>query len=374
MARDLTVVHALAPARVGGLESVVASLAQGTAGRGHRVHVAAVVEPGVGEHEFVAGLARRGVPVERVEVPHRRYHREVGRLREVFDRISPDVVHTHGYRGDVVAGTVARWSGLPVVSTVHGFTGGGGKNRFYEWVQELVLRRRDAVVAVSAPIRRRLVSRGVEADRVHLVRNAWSRDGRLLGREEARERLGLPRDAFVAGWVGRLSREKGPDVFLEAMRHVAGVAPDARASVVGEGTDRERLESRAQETGLDGRVRFHGRVPGAAELSRAFDVFVLSSRTEGTPVSLLEAVDAEVPVVATRVGGVPDVVRNEREALLVPPEDPVAIAEAVARVRRDREAAGERARRARQRLETEFDTCQWLDDYEEIYRTVRSRS
>lgn len=374
MARDLTLVHALAPARVGGLESVVRSLAGGMADRGHRVHVAAVVEPDVGDHEFVDGLAGRGVDAERLEVPHRAYHVEVRRLREVFDRTSPDVVHTHGYRGDVVAGTVARRAGLPVVSTVHGFTGGGGKNRFYEWLQERALRRHDAVVAVSDPIRRRLLSRGVDGDRLHLVRNAWRRDGPLLDRGEARDRLGLSPDAFVVGWVGRLSREKGPDVFLEAMDRLAREVPDATASVVGTGAERDALEARAAEAGLDGRVRFHGRVPEAAEVYRAFDVFVLSSRTEGTPMSLLEAMDAEVPVVATRVGGVPDVVRHEREALLVPPADAGALAEAVARVRRDREPARDRARRARARIDREFAPGPWTDRYEEIYREAVSRA
>lgn len=368
MARHLTVVHALAPARVGGLESVVSSLAEGMAARGHRVHVGAVVEPDAGDHEFVDGLDGDGVEAERLEVPHRAYHVEVRRLREMFERTSPDVVHTHGYRGDVVAGTVARWTGRPVVSTVHGFTGGGGKNRFYEWLQERTLRRHDAVVAVSAPIRRRLVSRGVDADRLHLLRNAWTRDRELLDRDEARERLGLPGDAFVVGWVGRLTGEKGPDVFLEAVDRLARRDPDTAASVVGEGARRPDLEARARGLGIEDRVDFHGRVSAAAALFGAFDVFVLSSRTEGTPIALLEAVDAEVPVVATRVGGVPDVVRHEKEALLVPPEEPGALADAVTRVREDPGAARDRARRARERLRRRFAPGPWIDRYEEIYR------
>lgn len=372
--RDLTVVHALAPARVGGLESVVTSLSKGMAARGHRVRVAAVVEPDVGRHEFLDGLDRGEVAAERLEVPHRSYHLEVMRLRELFARTSPDVVHTHGYRGDVVAGSVARFSGLPVVSTVHGFTAGGSKNRFYEWLQEQALRRHHAVAAVSEPIRRRLLARGVEEDRLHLVRNAWSRDRPLLDRSDARARLGLPEDAFVVGWVGRLSREKGPDVFLDAMERLARRVPDAAASVVGEGGERERARDRVREAGLGDRITFHGRVQGAARLYRAFDVFVLSSRTEGTPVSLLEAVDAGVPVVGTRVGGVPDVVRHEREALLVPPEDPAALAGAVGRVRRDRAAAMGRARRARSRLLSEFDPRPWMDRYERIYREAMSRT
>lgn len=370
---NLSIVFALAPARVGGLESVVSSLASGLAERGHDVLAATVVEPDDAGHEFVDSLSRSGVEVARVAVPHRSYHREILRLREIFSRRSPQVVHTHGYRGDVVAGGVARWKDVPVASTVHGFTGGELRNRFYEWLQRASLRRHDAVVAVSEPIRRRLARAGVPEDRLHLVRNAWSPADSLLGRDAARARLGLPEDGVVVGWVGRLSREKGPDVFLDAVDRLHRRGLEVTASVVGTGSRREATAARARRGSLDGRVRLHGRVPGAARVYRAFDVFVLSSRTEGTPVSLLEAMAAEVPIVATRVGGVPDVVRDGEEALLVPAEDPDALAEAVRSVLDDPDAAGRRAACARRRLETDFAVEPWLDRYEEIYRGLVGR-
>lgn len=370
MTERLEIVQALAPARVGGLESVVAALAGGMAGRGHGVHVAAILDPGGGEHEFVSDLAERDVTVHPIEVPHRAYLREYRSLRDLLDRLDPDVVHTHGYRADVLASAAARSAGRPVVSTVHGFTRGGWKNRFYEWLQRRSLRRHDAVVAVSEPIRRELLRSGLSDRRVRLLRNAWHRDRPLLERREARERLGLPGEGFVAGWVGRLSREKGPGVFLEAMARVRDRDGDVTGSMIGGGGRASSVEERARELGLGDRVRFQGRIPAAARLYRAFDVFVLSSRTEGTPVSLLEAMDAGVPVVATRVGGVPDVVRDGEEALLVPPEDPEALARAILGVRRRPEEARRRARAADRRLSERFAREPWLDATEEIYREV----
>lgn len=372
MADELRLVHALAPARVGGLESVVSALAAGLTDRGHDVRVLAVLDTNAAGHDFVRMVEAKDVPVRRVEVSHRAYCREFARIRKLLERIAPDVLHTHGYRADVVAASAARRLGVPSVSTVHGFTGGGWKNRFYEWLQRRSLRRHDAVLAVSEPIREALVRSGVDGDRVRLVRNAWVSGTSLLGREEVRDRLELPERAFVAGWVGRLSREKGPDVFLNAMAALAGEGSgsEAIAAIVGDGGQRASLEAKTQRLGLEGAVHFHGRVREAARLYRAFDCFVLSSRTEGTPVSLLEAMEAEVPVVATAVGGVPDVVRDGREALLVPPEDPSALARALEAVRRNREAARERARRARERLETEFAPQPWLDRHESVYRKV----
>lgn len=365
MRSNLTVVHALAPARVGGLESVVGLLARGLAERGHDIHVASVVEPEAEEHEFVQALDRRSVSSRRVEVPHRAYHVEVRRLREILADLSPDVVHTHGYRTDVVAAGVARYLGLPTVSTVHGFTGGGWKNRLYEWLQRRSLARMDAVVAVSRRLGRELREAGVDGRRLHVVRNAWRSRGSILPRAPARQKLGLPEDAFVVGWVGRLSHEKGPDVLVRAAEKDVD---SAIYSIVGPGPERGDLTELTENLGVGDRIRFHGLVKDAAKVYRAFDVFALSSRTEGTPVSLFEAMEAGVPVVATDVGGVPDVVRHEREALLVPPEDPEALADAVSRVRRNPDAARQRVCRARARLEREFAPGPWVDRYEGVYR------
>lgn len=388
-----SVLHLLAPAPVGGLEAVVERIAGGQAARGTGVQVGPIVEPAARPHPLTARLEGAGVPVAPLVVPHRAYATEVRAVASLLDRLDPDVVHTHGYRADVVAGTVARRRGRATVSTVHGFTGGGGKNRLYEWLQRRSLARFDAVVAVSRPLGRDLRDGGVPPERLHVVPNAWRPTAEPLDRGEARRRLDLPGDAFVVGWVGRLSREKGADVLLRALARLgdggdagppaggpgggsdggAGSPEDRAAgvvaSVVGEGPQEAALRELAAELGLSGRVRFHGTIPGAAELYRAFDVFALSSRTEGTPVSLFEAMEAGVPVVAARVGGVPDVV-TERHARLVPPEDPGALALALQEVRRDPEGAGERARRARRRLREDFAVEPWLDRYEAVYRAA----
>ncbi len=363
----MVIVHVVAPAEFGGLERVVQMLGRGLRGVGHDVHVIAVeVGPGrVGS--FLTPLADAGVHTHTLAVRGRAYLQERDAIRDLCRRLCPDVVHTHGYRPDVVDAGVVRRLGIPVVTTVHGFTGGGWKNRFYERLQRRAFRRFDAVVAVSRPLVEHLARAGVHRSRIHQVPNAWRQIDPPESREAARRVLGIPPAAFTIGWVGRLSHEKGPDVLLEALRRV-GDLPLA-VSVLGSGDMRVALMARASVLGLDGRVRWHGAVPGAGRLFAAFDACVLSSRTEGTPVVLFEAMSAGVPIIATRVGGVPDVV-SPGEAALLPPEDPTALAAAIRGVHRDQAAAQRRARAARARLDRDFGVAPWLDRYEAIYRLV----
>jgi glycosyltransferase involved in cell wall biosynthesis len=143
--------------------------------------------------------------------------------------------------------------------------------------------------------------------------------------------------------------------------------------VIGYGPELERLTQRARALGLESRVRFRADISDAARYFRAFDTYVLSSRSEGLPIVLLEAMAAETPIVAARVGGVPDAVSDE-EALLVPPEDPSALAAAIADSLRDRATAESRACRASKRVKEAFSIEPFLDRYEQVYEAARAAS
>jgi glycosyltransferase involved in cell wall biosynthesis len=282
--------------------------------------------------------------------------------------LRPEVIHTHGYRPDVLHGSGLQRLGLPVVSTVHGFTGGGWKNRFYEWLQVRAFRRFDAVVVVSRPLADRMARAGVPRARIHAIPNAWRPSAPPLERAAARAALAIPRDDFVVGWVGRLSREKGADVLLRALPHLRDVP--LSVSVVGTGGEQVGLQMSARRLGFDRPIRWHGAVPDAGRFFTAFDAFVLSSRTEGTPVVLLEAMAAGVPVVTTQVGGVPDVV-SPAEAILVRSDDPGGLAAGIRAVYDDPTAARRRASAAATRLLRDFSIAPWLDRYEMVYGHVR---
>jgi glycosyltransferase involved in cell wall biosynthesis len=366
-ARQLSILHVAAPARFGGLETVVRELARGHSIRGHVVRVALVLSPGKESHPLADALAADGVEVFPLRIGDRDYRGERRAIRALCERYRPDIVHTHGYRCDVVDGQVAQAQRIPIVSTCHGFIDSNWRGRLHQWLQRRALKRFDAVIAVSRAIEKRLLNAGVEAARVRVVPNAAPPTA-TVSRKEARRLLDLP-DAPIIGWVGRLSAEKGADVALEAFARLAH--PDAYLVMLGSGRDAPELRDRAADLGVANRVIWRSAVPNAGELFAAFDAFLLSSRTEGTPMALLEAMSASVPIVATRVGGVPDVI-DSSSAHLVESGDVTSMAAALGDVFRDPAAAHDRAHAARIRLEERFAVDPWLTSYESIFRGLVS--
>ena len=364
IAARLKIGHVVRPGLVGGIESVVRGLTTGLSARGHDVTVFSLEDSSAPVNAFrsIAGQVR----VELVPAPARRYLSHRRSLTAAFVASGVDVVHTHGYHADVVGILAASGLGRPVVSTAHGFAGGSTRNQVYEWIDRRFLRRADEVVAVSRPLVERLVRSGVDRARIQLIPNGLSTGSSPVGREAARQALGLPPAGLIAGWVGRLSEEKGPDVFVRTVP----LLPKAwGASIVGSGPMGDRLREEAGALGVADRIQWHGVVPDAGRLLSAFDVLVLSSRTEGTPMVVLEAMAARVPLVVTAVGGVPDVV-NEHEAILVPSNAPEALAAALVNLMDQPGPARARVEQASRRLVADFSASRWLDRHEALYRRL----
>jgi glycosyltransferase involved in cell wall biosynthesis len=364
----LKIVQVAAPAEAGGLERVVESLAVGLHRRGHDVTVATLLLGSSADHPFVQAFQGTGVNLHLLPMGRRDYLRERRELRALFASLRPDAVHTHGYRIDLLDRGIAARLGIPTVTTVHGASmSGGAKTAVFEWLQRMNYRRFDAVVAVSRQLYERTLADGVRASRVHLVPNAWQPRREPLERAAARHALGLEDTTDIVGWVGRFIPVKGADLFIEALARMP--EPRPLGVLIGYGQDAERLHRMASERGLGSRIRFVSDVRDAAPYFRAFDTYVLSSRSEGLPIVMLEAMSAGVPIVATKVGGVTEALRDDA-AWLVRPEDPAALASAIAESLRDRAGALERASRASQRLADDYSIETFIDRYEDVYRQV----
>jgi len=249
-------------------------------------------------------------------------HREVLRRADV-------VLATWAYPDGCAAVIEARALGKPCVVKVHGTDVNDVLRRpLVRHIAGLVLPEADAIVAVSRPLASELEAIGVPRERIHLVHNGI--DASLFGateRARARHVLGLPQEERVLLFVGRLEERKGIFDLLDAFERVRRRV-EARLVLVGDGPAMSRVCARA---GSSGRIRVAGARPHQeiAQWMAASDLLVLPSWLEGTPNVVLEALSCGRPVVATRVGGIPDVLSDDRAGILVPPRDPTALADAI---------------------------------------------
>jgi glycosyltransferase involved in cell wall biosynthesis len=362
-------VHVIAPEHSGGgAESVIAALAAAQPATTHVVALNQLAAESDPAHPFPMRLRERGIHASEIRSGRRQYAAEARALAELIARERADVVHSHGYHGDVVAWLATRRGAGARVATVHGYIRRNFKEHAFNVVDRTVLRRFDAVIAVSAPLRAELVSSGIAAKRVHLVENGLAPAGARVERTEARARLGVPHDARVCGWIGRLSPEKGPDLFVEALL----ATPDVLGVLIGDGPERAALEQRVRDAGAAARIHHAGFRADAAALLPAFDALALTSRTEGTPMVILEAVAAGVPVVAFAVGGVPALL-DDSVAWVVDSGDVAAIARAIEEATSSPAEGALRAERARARLNDRLSTERWVERTNAVYEEACAR-
>lgn len=363
-----SILHLTAPGAFGGLESVLEGLATITAARGHRVVICAVLDEGSPVPEWLNRLSRLGVDIVPVFLPPRAYLTERRIVKALMIRSRVDVVHTHGYRADVMHSGTASRLGIAQVSTAHGFASTGLKGKFFEWLQLRAWRKARAVIAVSRPLVETLVRSGVSRDRIDCIPNAVVTAARpVLDRTAARHALGLGTTGTVVGWVGRFSPEKAPDVMLRALARCRDHS--IQLCMIGDGSMMPECQRLCAELGLNDRVRFAGFRPDAASCFAALDVLALSSHTEGTPMVLLEAAVARVPIVATSVGGVPDLIGHSG-GWLVEPAAADALAAALDEATASPSERSLRATNAKARIEASSGSEQWLQRHLELYKRI----
>jgi glycosyltransferase involved in cell wall biosynthesis len=347
----------------GGAERYVVDLAIALRNRGWPVEVACSTG-GV----RAGALAEAGIPVSALlgGLVKRRVSGGYGRaLRRLVEDRCPAVVHAHLYASAAAAVVATRGSSVPVVLTEH--TEAPWRDRAACAVSRRVYQRVDHLVAVSSAIRDTLVGTyGVPAARVEVLLPAVADPAAVPHR-----RAGV--SSGLAGVVGRLVPEKGVDVFLRAAALVAAALPAVRFVVVGDGPLRPALEARAASLGLAGVVTFTGFRPDAPQLIADLDVLAVPSRSDGSPLVVCEAMASGIPVVASRVGGLPDLVVHGVSGLLVRPEDPEDLARTLVHLLRDPAAAQDLGRRARQ-LATTRSHARLVDRMTEVYAALAHRA
>jgi glycosyltransferase involved in cell wall biosynthesis len=292
----------------------------------------------------------------------------------------PAIVHTHTAKAGVLGRLAARAAGVPtVVHTYHGHVLRGyfspARTALFRWLETRLAAAADALVAVSESVKQDLVALGIapsEKIRVIPLGLDLAHLAVELPHGGLRGEAAIPVDAPLVGMVGRLVPIKDVPTFLRAARIVRETRPEARFALVGDGEERPALESLCRELGLSGKATFFGWRRDLAAVYGDLDVVVNASRNEGTPVALIEALAAAKPVVATRVGGTPDLLGEGERGRLVPPGDPESLARAVLEALEGSEAARRRAQAGREYVLARHSSDRLVRDVDALYRDLRA--
>ena len=280
-----------------------------------------------------------------------------------------DVLHAHKFGSNVWGTAIGGLAGVPVV-IAHEHTWsyvGQPVRRILD--RQLVGRASDAFLAVSNEDRRRMIEiEGIDPRDVLVMPNGIVPTP-PTGRD-IRNELGIAPDAPVIGTVGRLYKQKAPQVLMHAVARLVPEFPRLRVLVVGDGPEHARLAALVDTLQITGAVRFLGLRDDVPDVLAALDLAVSSSQWEGSPLSILEYMGAGLPTVATAVGGVPDLIVDGLHGRLVPPGEPVALADAVAELLRAPDLAQEMGRRARERQRSEFDLASLVRRLERLYEDL----
>lgn len=360
------VLHLINTLSVGGAERHLLDLLSHLPRREFEVRVAFFKEEAHEARSLVADFRDLGIPVHDLRLQGAGGTvAATTRLARLTREFTPTIVHTHLYRADLVGTVLRPIVGIPVlVSTVHNLD---FETTYRRWRRFLfaAYRRANAVVAISHAVRAQLVERGLDPARVTVIHYG-------VAAGDAPEPSPARRPGAVIGTLGRLARQKGHDLLIDAFAKVLVTHPRAELLIAGHDDEglRGELRARAERLGVEGSVSFLGYVDDVRAFLASLDVFVLPSRWEGFGLVLLEAMSAACPVVATRVGPVPEIVQHGNSGLLVEPGDSSVLAGAIAQLLDNAEHRRVMGRRGRTRALREFSVDRVARETTALYHSL----
>ena len=388
--------------------------------------IASIGEKNIGEKPLEAEALKRGFKVNKFRMRPCPNIMGAHKILQFAHQDAFDLMHSHGYKGNILFGFVPKKvRKLPLVSTIHGYTSTNAftKMRLYEWLDTKSLKFIDVVVLVSNAMKSHPRLKSLNGNNIHVIPNGIpipdstvtqfndstthpfnqspSQFDNLTIQQFDRSPIQFnnstnqPFDktvnqfndlttqqfvdskiikfcegGFTIGSIGRLSTEKGYRYLIETLELLVKGGIDARLVIIGEGSERDYLEGLVAQFGLSGRVMLPGYRDDAKRYVPYFNAFAISSLTEGLPITLLEAMQAKIPVVATKVGGIPEVLQNGKDGLIVEPRDSQSLARALSRIYHDLILCDELTNLAYQKVITDYTSEKMALQYIDIYHKL----
>ncbi len=320
-----------------------------------------------GNGKTAESIRQLNIPVFDAGMRHKADFEALRRLYLIIRNSHPVILHSHLFHANQTARMLGRLAGSPVIVNCEHTSAMESEWRYR--VNRLTIGLADRVVAVSASVQEFCtVHIHLPASKLVLIRNGIAiPDKTLPTQRESRQMFNLPEEVDLIGTIGRLDPIKGYSYLLEALKQID---PDACLVIVGDGPEREHLQAHACRLGIKERVFWMGSVQDIWSILPAFDLFVLPSLREGLPVTLLEAMAAGLPVVATQVGGVPEVILDGITGILLPAGNPQALAEAIQRLLTKPGLCMEMGRSGRERVRDDFSVEQMVQKTQALYEDL----
>lgn len=378
--KKFKIAYILTPITFGGAEKVSLNFLRAIDRNRFDVKPILLVRPWEQETYFARELGRLGYDYETLPVSIKaggdplRTFRVTYRLYSILKNGSFRLAHTQGYFADICGLPAAKWLGIRAVSTCHGFISIDWKLRLYNFLDKQILKLSKKLIVVSEGIKNDLIRSGVKESKIVVTPNAvvppLSKVGLIANRAEKRRALGIAPHEYVVGYLGRLSEEKGVRYLVEAVGGLRDAMVPVKLLLVGDGCDRISLEKQVEEKKLENNVFFAGFQANIENWLVTFDVFVLPSLTEGTPMSMLEAMSMGIPVIATSVGGIPDVIKDGNNGLLVLSSDSEALKEKIQRLEKNPDLQKQLAMEGVRTIEQQYDVHSWCRKIEALYEDI----
>jgi len=348
---------------LGGAEQMVIRLAAGLDRRRFAPLIVCLNTPG----PFAEQAAREGLEVIALHKRGPWDLRVLFGLAALMRTRRIDVVHTHLWGANLWGRSAARFAKVPVViTTEHNVD--IWKPTYYFMLDRFLARWTSKLIGVSQQVRDFYEARGVGRGRWDVIYNGVAvPSGTPRGRDGRYAALGISSEEPVVGWVGRFVSAKAPERFVEVVARALERIPTLRALMVGDGPLRPHIEAQLRRLGLEGRISITGMRHDVPELLRGMDALVFSSEREGFSMAMLEAMAAGVPVVATRVGGTPELIESGVSGILVPPGNPQALADETVALLQDSWKARAMTWAARERVQQQFSLRRMIEAHEAIY-------
>jgi len=311
----------------------------------------------------------RGISVRMLRCEGRADLRAIREIREYIRTEQVDLIHTHGYKADLYGYLAARREAKPIVATCHNWVGGTAALGIYNRLDRMALRKFNGVAAVSNAVAGQLRDARIADNKIHTIANGIDID-KYCGAEPAWFGSSPGAKEKTIGIVARLDLQKGFEYLLQAIAGLTSTHPDLRLVIVGEGPDQGAIQSMADRLNLTPRIVFAGQRADMANVYAGFDVFVLPSLNEGLPMTVLEAMAASRPVIASKIGAIPTVVRDGETGLLVDPKNVVGLRAALDRLLSDPALSSRLAVQGHAWVRRHFTSDAMAENYLRMYESV----